>query len=483
MAETAVPRIVPTLNAGAQVDLSRAHFVGIGGVGMLPLARVCAERGFTVTGSDLRSSAGVETLAARCGVTVHLGHAAQQVPADATAVVFTHAVAEGNAEIKAAIERGVPVVHRSTALRALMDDSATVGVLGTHGKTSTAGMLAFGLTGIGQDPTYVVGGDLHGPASGGRAGRGGIFVAEIDESDRTHLGLSVDMAVITDIGHDHPENYADEEDHVDAYEEFVRGVRPDGLLVLNADSPACRRLAARLHALGMGPRLVTFGRTSNATWRLTNVQWEDGRGTATLCGTGGREFDVHLPVPGVHQLMNAAAVVAAADALNQDVDLLVEKLGDFGGVERRMSPRGAVGGVRVYDSYAHHPTEVTADLAAAHALTGGRGRVLAVFQPAGQTRLDAFGADLAKALAGADEVVLTDSARSVRKASLQELSARIAAVDGSIVAVEQDRAAAVVAAAQTARPGDVVVLIGTGDLVEYGPALIAEVDRAALAAA
>ncbi|MFD7769850.1 UDP-N-acetylmuramate--L-alanine ligase [Streptomyces sp. NPDC059787] len=484
MAETAVPRIVPSLEVGAQVDLSRVHFVGIGGMGMLPLARVCAERGFTVTGSDLRSSAGTEMLAACCGVTVHIGHAAAQLPADATAVVFTHAVAADNPEIEAAVERGIPVVHRSMALQAVMEGKTTVGVLGTHGKTSTAGMLAVGLTGIGQDPTYVVGGDLHGSAaSGGRAGLGDILVAEVDESDRTHLGLSVDIAVITDIGHDHPENYAGVEDHVDAYAEFVGGMGSNGVLVLNADSPACRELAARLHTTGTGPRLVTFGRTPNATWRLTDVEWEGGGGTATLHGPGGRVLDLRLPLPGVHQLMNAAAVVAASDALNQDIDLLVKKLAGFGGVARRMSLRGEAAGVRVYDSYAHHPTEITADLAAAHALTGGRSRVLAVFQPAGQARLDAFGADFALALAGADEVVLTDSASGVREASLRELSVMVSSVDSGDAPVERDRAAAVTVAAAAARPGDVVMLIGTGDLVEYGQTLLNEVDDAHLAVA
>jgi UDP-N-acetylmuramate--alanine ligase len=255
MAETAVPRIKPDVSAAGPVNLSRAHFVGIGGTGMLPVARVCAERGFTVSGSDAHASEGLKELA-RLGVSVHSGHAAEQVPEDATALVFTHTIGEDNPEIREARRRGIPVVHRSAALLALMTaDRATVAVMGTHGKSSTAGMLAFTLARMGQEPSYVVGADLDVPGSGGYAGTGGFFVAEVDESDRSHIGTSMHVAVITNIGHDHPENYAEEADHVDAYEQCVRiGLHENGTLILNADSPGCRELASRLAMADDGPR-------------------------------------------------------------------------------------------------------------------------------------------------------------------------------------------------------------------------------------
>ncbi|MEH0415908.1 UDP-N-acetylmuramate--L-alanine ligase [Streptomyces sp. B21-083] len=484
MAETAVPTINPDVSTGGAVDLSRAHFVGIGGVGMLPVAQVCAERGFTVSGSDVRASEGLKELA-RCGVTVHTGHAAGQVPADATAVVFTHAVGENNPEIVEARRRGIAVVHRSAALSALMAAGrVAVGVLGTHGKTSTAGMLAFLLGSMGQEPSYVVGGDLDVPGSGGYAGKGGIFVAEVDESDRSHIGVRMSVAVLTNIGHDHPENYAAQGDHVDAYEQCVRiGLDVHGTLVLSADDPGCRELASRLALRGDGPRTVTFGLSSSADWRLSEAASSGGRTTAVLCGPGGREFDLVLRVPGVHQLLNAAAAVATLHTLGQECDLAVEQLACFNGVQRRMTLSGEAAGVLVFDSYAHHPDEVSVDLAAARSVVEGDGRVIVVFQPSGQARLDAFGGAFAKALAGCDKVVLTDSPQGVSAGALETLAARINETGGRAWHVVPNRDQAMVSAADEARSGDVVVLMGTGDIVEQGPLLRAALDELAPAAA
>ncbi|MEV5774206.1 UDP-N-acetylmuramate--L-alanine ligase [Streptomyces antimycoticus] len=482
MTETAVPKIIATASAGDPVDLRRVHFVGIGGAGMLPLARVCAERGFTVSGSDMRQTKALEVLAG-LGVRVHTGHAATQVPADATAVVFTHALDEDNPELQAAREHGVPLVHRSTVLNALMASTTAIGVLGTHGKTSVAGMLAHALTGMGHAPTYVVGGDIQGPASGGHAGNGDVFVAEVDESDRTHLNVHVNVAVLTNIEFDHPENYGDASDHITGYEQFALGMQPGGTLVLNADSRGCRELASRLALAGRGPRLVWFGTSAHATWRVTNAVCAQGEGMATLRGPGGAELDLTLRVPGTHQLLNAAAATAAAHAVGLDGAGTAGCLGTFEGVARRMSPAGEVAGVRVYDSYAHHPSEITADLAAARSLLAeDGGRVIAVFQPAGQARHEAFGGGFAAALADCDEVVLTGHPR-VGQEAVRGLSAAVDEAGGRCRGVEWDRATAAACAVAVARPGDVVVLIGTGDLAEYGQAVTGELSRLVEAAA
>ncbi|MFM9493683.1 UDP-N-acetylmuramate--L-alanine ligase [Streptomyces galilaeus] len=481
MAETAVPKITPTLSAGELVDLSRPHFVGIGGAGMLPAARVCAERGFTVSGSDVRRTEGLKALA-DLGVHVLHGHGAGQVPAGATAVVFTHAVGEDNAEVREAQRRGIPLVHRSAALNTLMVGRTALGVLGTHGKSSTAGMLAFAMSRMGLDPSYVVGGDFDGPTSGGHVGEGAFFVAEVDESDRTHVEVSVDVALITNIAYDHVENYSGETDLVDAYEACVRGMRPGGTVVLNVDSPGCRELASRLVMAGDGPRMVTYGMSSAADWRLTQASSAGGHSTAVLCGPGGLEFELAMRVPGVHQLVNAAGAVAALHVLNQECDVAVEQLRYFEGVHRRMSLAGEGAGVLVLDSFAHHPEEVSADLAAAHTLVDGESRVLAVFQPSDQVRLDAFGTEFAKALAGCAQVVVTGNARSVREESLRELSETIDQA-GGLASVVMAGADAVMQVAGAARPGDVAVLIGTGDLVECGPLLTAMLTELEAAAA
>lgn len=485
MAETAVPRIAEDVPEDGSIDLSRVHFVGIGGSGMLPVARVCAERGFTVSGSDNRTSEGLKPLA-RLGVSVHSGHAAEHVPADATAVVFTHAVGEDNPEIREARSLGIPVMHRSRALNSLMATHRTpIAVMGTHGKSGTTGMLAFTLARMEQNPSYVIGADLETPGSGGRdGGTTGFFVAEVDESDHTHVGMAMRVAVITNIGFDHPETYGEAIDHVDAYEKCVRGgLHKDGTLVLDADSPGARELASRLTMAGDGPRVITFGMSSAADWRLVDVSSEGGRSKAVLRGPGGRDFDLALRVPGAHQLLNAAAALATLHALGQDCDQAVEQLLYFDGVARRMTLAGESAGVRVYDSFAHHPDEVSADLAAARSLVGSDGRVVTVFQPSGQSRLDAFDVDFAKALAGCDEVVLTDSTSGVSPATLRILSARINKEGGSARHQVLDRAEAAACAAHLARPGDVVVLMGSGDIVDSGQVLRAELSELDPAAA
>ncbi|RPE39076.1 UDP-N-acetylmuramate--alanine ligase [Streptomyces sp. Ag109_O5-1] len=472
MAETAVPKIESDALEGL-LDLTRAHFVGIGGLGMLPVARVCAERGYTVSGSDVKEPAGLAALG-ELGAQLFTDHRAGNLPSDATALVFANAVRADNPEIARAKELGIPVVHRSLALNSLMSGHTSIAVMGTHGKSSTSAMLAFALDRLGRSPSHVVGADLDGPGSGGRAGSGGFFVAEVDESDRSHIGMQMSVAVITNIAYDHPETYAEEMDHVDAYEECVRtGLAAGGTLVLNTDSAGCRELASRLAMAGDGPRVVTFGTSSSADWRLTNMADEEGHTTATLTGPNGLELDLGLRVLGIHQLLNAAAAVAALHALGQEVDRAAEQLVDFQEARRRMTPAGEAAGVRIYDSFAHHPDEVTADLAAAHTLVRDGGRVVVVFQPTDDTRLSVFGDAFGRALAGCAEAVVTDSSRGIPVEALELLSARIVQASGISVDVVVERDKAMVYAAHAARPGDVIVLMGVGDVAEAGPVLLA----------
>jgi UDP-N-acetylmuramate--alanine ligase len=474
MVETAVPRITPDLWAGGRrpVDLRRLHFVGVGGTGMLPVARVCAERGFTVSGSDARASEALKALA-RLDVRVLTGHAAGNVPADATAVVFTHAIGPENPEIRAARVLNVPVVHRSAVLNALMAEKhRSIAVMGTHGKSSTAGMLAFALARSGQEPSYVVGADLDVPGSGGHAGHGDFFVAEVDESDRTHVRMGMSVAVVTNIAHDHPENYADENEVIDAFEVCLAlGLHEGGTLVLGVDSAGGRELASWMAAAEDGRRVVTFGVSPSADWQLTNVSTEGGRSSAVLVGPGAVEYDLALRTGGAHQLLNAAAAITTLHTLGQDCGQAVEELRYFDGVVRRMTPAFKAAGVRVYDSFAHHPDEVRADLSAARSLAGEQGRVITVFQPSGHTRLTAFGTEFGKALAGCDDVVLTDGVQSIARALLETLSDGVNVAGGTCRHVVRDRAEAAVRAAAQAQPGDVVVLMGTGDIAEAGQVL------------
>ncbi|MFB7085743.1 UDP-N-acetylmuramate--L-alanine ligase [Streptomyces sp. NPDC056296] len=481
MAETAVPRITPTATSGL-LDLSRVHFVGIGGMGMQPVAAICAQRGHIVSGSDARPSARLESLT-RAGVQVRAGHHAENVWADTTTVVFTHAVAEDNPEIAKARELGIPVVHRSAVLNTLMAGHTSVAVMGTNGKSSTSAMLAFSLARLGQNPSYMVGADLDVTGSGGRAGQGKVFVAEVDESDRTHIGTRMDVAVITNIDYDHPENYADEAAYLAAFEDCVRaGLNANGTLILNADSAGCRKLADRLKHHSGGPQVVMVGSSAEADWRMSLAVTSGGRSRAVLRGPAGLTLDLALRVPGVHQLANAACAAVALHVLGQDLDQAVEQLRYFDGAQRRMTGAGEERGVRVYDSYAHHPGEVRADLAAARSLLSDGGRIITVFQPSDAQRLAVFGGAYAVALSASDLTVLTDSTRGLPAPALETLLTQITAAEGSVRKVPV-RAEAAVHAAEVARPGDVIVLMGAGDLVESGLALKAALSAVAVIAA
>ncbi|MFF8432833.1 UDP-N-acetylmuramate--L-alanine ligase [Streptomyces bacillaris] len=479
--ETAVPEITPDVT-GELSDLRRLHFIGIGGTGMQPVARICAERGYRVSGSDARPSARLSSLT-RAGAQVVIGHQPENVPADATAVVVTNAVGDDNPEVVRARELGIPVVHRSTVLNTLMSRHTSVAVLGTHGKSSTSAMLAVTLARLGQDPSYMIGADLEGPGSGGHAGRGELFVAEVDESDRTHIGTRMDVAVITNIAYDHVENYADPAEYIAGFEQCVRaGMTEHGTLILNADSAGCRELAARLERSSGSPEVVMVGTADDADWRLTMAVTWGGRSRAVLCGPGRMPQDMLLRVPGLHQLANAAAAMVALHVLGQDLEQVMEQLRYVDGAQRRLTSAGETAGVRVLDSFAHHPEEVDADLAAARSILAPGGRVIAVFQPSDARRLDAFGSEFAVALSTSDLTVLTDSTRGLPADALEALSTQVSGAGGSAQQVP-DRAEAAVYAAEAARPGDVIVLMGAGDVVDFGPTVHEALGAVAAAAA
>ncbi|MFJ1595106.1 UDP-N-acetylmuramate--L-alanine ligase [Kitasatospora albolonga] len=480
MTETAVPTITPDVT-GELSDLRRLHFIGIGGMGMQPVARICAERGYRVSGSDARPSARLGSLA-RAGAQVVIGHRAENVPVDATAVVITHALGDDNCEVARARELGIPVVHRSTVLNTLMSRHTSVAVMGTYGKSSTAAMLVFTLARLGQDPSYMVGADLDGPGSGGHAGRG-VFVAEVDESDRTHIGMRMDVAIITNIAYDHVENYADPSEYIAGFEQCVRaGMTEHGTLILNADSAGCRELAARLERSSGSPKVIMVGTADDADWRLTMAVTSGCRSRAVLSGPDRMPQDMVLRVPGVHQLANAAAAMVALHVLGQDLDQGMEQLRYFDGAQRRLTSAGEMAGVRVLDSFAHHPDEVRADLAAAHSILAPGGRVIAVFQPSDARRLDAFGSEFAVALSTSDLTVLTDSTRGLPPGALGALFTQVSGARGSARQVP-DRAEAAVYAAEAARPGDVIVLMGAGDVVDSGPTVHAALGAVAAVAA
>lgn len=446
----------------------RVHLVGVGGAGMSGIARVLAQRGHDVRGSDLRDGSGVLALRG-LGVRVTIGHDDTAV-GDAEVVVVSSAVRDDNPEVAAALRAGIPVVRRAEMLAALMAGDRRVLVAGTHGKTTTTSMTVVGLQAAGRDPSFAIGGELNESGTNAHAGADDVFVAEADESDRSFLVHAPDVAVVTNVEHDHPDAFADLDDVLDAFAAFAARRRPDGLLVAGIDDPGVRRLLDRVD----GP-VTTFGADPGADVRLL----ADADGRATAVRMAGATLPLRLAVPGRHNALNAAAALAVHAALGVDPAAALAGLERFRGAARRFQLLGEVGGVRVVDDYAHHPTELRATLAAAREV--GADRVVCVVQPHRISRTAVLGPDLGRAAAGADLVVVTDvyaAGETPVPGVTGALVADAARAAGARVVHEPHLGELTALLAAEVRPGDLVVITGAGDVGQVGPALLARLGGA-----
>lgn len=453
-------------------SMDRPHFIGIGGAGMSGIAKILAQRGAHVAGSDSRESETAAALRA-LGVTVHIGHDAAHLAQDATAVVVSSAIRPENPELAAARERGVPVVHRSDALAALMEDSRAIAVAGTHGKTTTTSMLAVALTALGMDPSYAIGGDLDAPGSNAHHGGGEVFVAEADESDRSFHTYAPEVAIVLNVELDHHANYASLEEIHESFETFVGKVRPGGTLVVSADQPGAVELTSRVRDIG-SLRIVTVGEAEGADVRVTKINPRGLTSEVTVL-LDGRMLTFTVSVPGRHYALNAVAALAAGIAIGAPARNLASALGRYTGVKRRLQLKGEAAGVQVIDSYAHHPTEMAADLEAIRGAAEG-GRVLVVFQPHLFSRTRELGVEMGGALALADASVVLDIYPAREDPIPGVTSALIidAARDaGADVTAVPDRDAVPEVVAGMAKPGDLVLTMGAGDVTDLGPRILA----------
>jgi UDP-N-acetylmuramate--alanine ligase len=448
---------------------------------MSGIAELLVNLGYAVSGSDLRRSDLTERLAA-LGVRVNEGHDAGHL-GDAEVVVFSSAVRPTNPEIVGAHRRGIPVIPRADMLAELMGLRYGIAVAGAHGKTTTTSMIAVVLEHAGLDPTAVIGGRLSAFGSNARLGQGRYMVAEADESDRSFLRLSPDLAVITNIDHEHMESYSSFEDLQEAFVGFAGRVPPDGTVVLCADDPHLRALQVR-----MARRTVTYGLDAPGA----DVLGSDIRldGFNAICRVGRRRMaparghadlgELHLAVPGRHNVQNALAAVAVGQELGVRFDTVAEALAGFRGVERRFQRRGEVNGVTVIDDYGHHPTEIAAVIAAARPLA--RGRVLVAFQPHRYSRtkslLDRFG----PSLAGADAIVLADiypaGEDAIAGVTLEVLAESIRASVTAPVHVVEALGEVASAVARIARSGDLVIILGAGSIGSIWRGVLEELGRA-----
>ncbi|GLW52588.1 UDP-N-acetylmuramate--L-alanine ligase [Kitasatospora phosalacinea] len=452
-------------------DLHAPHFIGIGGAGMSGLAKILAVRGATVSGSDAKESETVRALR-ELGATVFVGHAAEHLPAGTSSVVVSSAIRADNPELVAAQERGVPVVHRSDALAALMGGRRALAVAGTHGKTTTTSMLAVSLGELGLEPSYAIGGDLDAPGSNAHHGAGEIFVAEADESDRSFHKYAPEVAIVLNVELDHHANYASIEEIYESFETFVGRIQPGGTLVVSADHPGARELTRRV-AGREGLNVVTVGAAEDADVRVLEVAAR-GMTSEVTVELGGERLVFTVSVPGRHYAHNAVAALAAGVALGVPAEGLAKALGAYTGVRRRLQLKGEARGVQVIDSYAHHPTEMAADLEAIREAAGA-GRVLVVFQPHLFSRTQQLAEEMGRALALADASVVLDI-YPAREDPIPGVTAELiidaARRAGADVRAEHDFAAAPAVLAALAAPGDLVLTMGAGDVTNLGPEIL-----------
>ncbi|WP_406088744.1 UDP-N-acetylmuramate--L-alanine ligase [Kitasatospora purpeofusca] len=456
-------------------DLHAPHFIGIGGAGMSGLAKILAVRGASVSGSDSKESETVLALRA-LGAAVHIGHAAEHVPDGASSIVVSSAIRADNPELAAARERGIPVVHRSDALAALMGGRRALAVAGTHGKTTTTSMLAVALGELGLDPSYAIGGDLDAPGSNAHHGTGEIFVAEADESDRSFHKYAPEVAIVLNVELDHHANYASIDEIHESFETFVARITPGGTLVVSADHDGARELTARV-AGREGLNVVTVGAAEDADLRVLSVVARGMTSEVTVL-LDGEELGFTVSVPGRHYAHNAVSALAAGVALGVPAADLAKALGAYTGVRRRLQLKGEAGGVQVIDSYAHHPTEMTADLEAIREAT--EGRVLVVFQPHLFSRTQQLAEEMGAALALADASVVLDiypAREDPIPGVTSELILDAARRAGAEVTAEHDFAAAPALLAGLARPGDLLLTMGAGDVTNLGPAILENIER------
>jgi UDP-N-acetylmuramate--alanine ligase len=390
--------------------MTRIHLIGIGGTGLSAIARVLLESGTTVTGSDRADSPFVRNLRA-AGVTVTIGHRPENV-ARADLVVRSSAIPDDNPEVVAARAAGIPVLKRSDFLGSLMAGKTGVAVAGTHGKTTTTAMIAWILTALQQDPTYIVGGVLAQTGVNAHAGKGSAFIIEADEYERMFLGLKPTIEVVTNVEHDHPDCYPTAADFQAAFVDFVKLLPAGGTLVACAEDQGAASLIASAEKLGK--HVVSYGIRPTVTAGL--VMLDNYSEVVSLNDRGGMTFSasilshsisVALQVPGRHNVRNALAALTVTQLLGLPLDGAARALGEFTGTGRRFEVRGEADGITVIDDYAHHPSEIRATLSAARSRYPQR-RIWAVWQPHTYSRTQALFDQFAAAFDDANEVVVTE---------------------------------------------------------------------------
>jgi UDP-N-acetylmuramate--alanine ligase len=460
--------IKPDLTMELPAELGALHFAGIGGSGMSGIARLFLDAGYRVTGSDLRDTDAVRDLRA-AGATVAIGHDAANV-GDADTLVVTGALWQDNPEYQYALANGIPVLHRSQALAWLINKQRLIAVAGAHGKTTSTGMIVTALRELGADPSFVNGGVIAGLGRSAATGSGDLFVVEADESDGSFLLYETAVALITNVDADHLDHYGTQEAFEDAFVTFAQ--RASEFVVASSDDPGTIAVTSRLR----DKRILTFGTDVGADVRVSDIGTEGP--VAFTLSHAGVDHHVQLAVPGAHNALNAAGAFTVLTGLGYDALPVIGALETFTGTGRRFELHGSVRGVRVFDDYAHHPTEVEAALQTARSVAGG-GRVIAVHQPHLYSRTQLMAGDFAEAYERlADHTVVLD-VYGAREDPVPGVTGALVAdrfADPSRVAYLPDWQAAADHVAAVARDGDLVMTLSCGDVYRIIPQILSALE-------
>ena len=465
--------IKPDLTLTIPENLGVVHFVGIGGSGMSGIARLFLGRGYTVTGSDAKESPNVAALR-ELGASVFIGHDAANV-GNADTLVVTGALWQNNPEYVLANERGLPVLHRAQALAWLIRDQRLVSVAGAHGKTTSTGMIVTGLLGLGQDPSFVNGGVIESLGVSSGSGADDLFVVEADESDGSFLLYHTAVALVTNVDPDHLDHYGSLEAFQAAFVDFSRNASE--LVVISSDDVGAVRVTKMIAGADAVARVITFGEHPDSTVRVHSIT-TTGPVSFSVAWQG-QEYSATLRIPGKHNAINAAGAFAVLVGLGFDPAASLDAIAGFGGTQRRFELHGTVGGVSVYDDYAHHPTEVAAALAAARTVVG-EGRIIAVHQPHLYSRTRLFAqefADVLETFADQTIVLAVYGAREDPEPGVTGALVSERFRDPSHVAYVPDWQDAADYLAGIARDGDFVVTLGCGDVNRIVPELLAALEK------
>ncbi|MBQ9993034.1 MAG: UDP-N-acetylmuramate--L-alanine ligase [Firmicutes bacterium] len=446
------------------------HFIGIGGIGMSGIAKIMLEQGYSISGSDVKNSALIEALRAQ-GANIDIGHAAENVPADTDCVVYSTAVAMDNPEMQVAKERGLKILKRAEMLGFLMSTRSGIGVAGSHGKTTTSGMISLMLEEGGAEPTIIIGGTLPQIGSNAKGGSGRYLVAEADESDGTFLLLNPEIAVITNIEEDHMDHYESLDEIKEAFAQYVRQLPQSGYAVINLDCPHNREIYEQVPA-----SYITYALDNTADYQARDIRYDE---SGSYCNVFFKnEFlgELHLQVPGRHNVSNALAAVCVGRICGLEFAAIAEGLKHFRGTGRRFELLGKVNGITIIDDYAHHPTEVKATVSAVRNMH--KGRLIAVFQPHRYSRTQAMKTEFAHSFAECDMALIAQIYEAFEKpiegVSARNIVAEAAKAGYKHISYGGTKEEICKTLAEIVREDDIVLIMGAGDIRKCGEDLVRE---------